>query len=103
MCKSRSALSSYLFAAAAMLLTCDVALAQLPQIPIAQKLKLPPDSAPQAPGAPHGEEVNFGPPVATDDNTAIVSVGHGRAAYAYIKKPNGKWVFQGDLPAPTGG
>jgi hypothetical protein len=86
-------------AIAAGLLLSQVALAQLPTLQTEQRLKLPPDPAPQPPA---DLPVRFGMAVYTDGDTAIVTVDQGRAAYAYVKKPNGKWVYEDDLVVPAG-
>jgi hypothetical protein len=86
-------------AVAAALLMSQAALAQLPTLQPEQRLKLPPDPAPQP---PEDLPVGFGQRVYTDGNTVIVTVDQGRAAYAYVKKPNGKWAYEDDLAVPAG-
>jgi hypothetical protein len=86
-------------AAAAGLLLSQIALAQLPTLQPEQRLRLPPDPAPQP---PEDLPVRFGQRVYTDGSTAIVTVDQGRAAYAYVKNANGKWAYQDDLVVPAG-
>jgi hypothetical protein len=76
------------------------AFAQLPIIEPTQRLKPPPDPTP---GGQPGTQVQLGWAVAADGDTAIISVNQGRAAYAYRKSANGRWVYQAALEAPTGG
>jgi hypothetical protein len=76
------------------------AFAQLPIIEPTQRLKPPPDPTP---GGQPGAQVQLGWAVAADGDTAIISVNQGRAAYAYRKNANGRWVYQAALEAPTGG
>src|SRR5690349_20127148 len=76
------------------------ALAQLPVIQPTQHLRPPPDPAP---GGNPGAQVRFGWAAATDGATASITVDHGRAAYAYRKNANGRWVYQSALAAPAGG
>lgn len=77
----------------------ESATAQLPQIELAQVLPMPPRTAPQP---ARDEPAHFGLPLATDGDTAIVTVDKGPAAYAYVRKPNGKWKYQGALVVPPG-
>jgi hypothetical protein len=76
-----------------------VASAQLPVVEREQRLRLPPDAAPQP---PEQLPVQFGRKLFTDGQTTIVTVDQGRAAYAYARKPDGRWVYQAALEVPAG-
>jgi hypothetical protein len=97
--KHHLSIFSFTLAAAFTLFPFREAPAQLPKVPIAQVLPMPPRTAPQP---PPDQPAHFGLPLATDGETAIVTVDQGPAAYAYVKKPNGKWRYEGALVVPAG-
>jgi len=86
--------------AALALFGSHAAVAQLPVIQPTQHLQPPPDPAP---GGIPDAQAQFGWAAATDGETAIITVDHGRAAYAYRKNTHGRWIYQGALAAPAEG